>query len=547
MRHVASRLVTAALVLSLSSAAALLAQQGTAPSDRPRLLVLIVADSLRADYFPMYGRHWTRGLRRIFDSGATFQDARHPFGDTKTCAGHASISTGTVPATHGMIDNTWYERAQGRFVTCTEDPAAQSVGFGGARGVERHSGTSLLAPTLGDELRRQSRTAPFVVSLSYKPRSAVGLAGAGGPNTLVVWQEDNGTWATSTRITTARWPDVDAFVRSHPIARARGQLWNRLLPATAYEYEDVAPGEPAPAAFPHLLDVPPKLGGAGVPFPTVWGASPLSDEFLNDLAITLVERLRLGRRSGTDLLAISYSALDMVTHAYGPRSHEAQDMLLRLDVLIERLLDVLDRRVGRDAYVLALSADHGMAPLPEQAPAGAAGRVSAAAVAGAVNEALGTALGRRAYVDAVGSTYLYFRPDVLDRVAGDAQARAVVEKAVLGVRGVERIYWAADLTATAPTPDSMLAALRRSYRIGRSGDVAFVPYPNWVVVSSGTTHGTPHDYDARVPIVFFGKGIKPGQYDSATTIDIAPTLAALAGITMPRAEGRVLQEILERD
>jgi hypothetical protein len=129
------------------------------------------------------------------------------------------------------------------------------------------------------------------------------------------------------------------------------------------------------------------------------------------------------------------------------------------------------------------------------------------------------------------------RPALLDRVAA----------AVRALPGIEHVYWSHDLASTAPTSDPMLIGLRRSYVRGRSGDLAFLPRPNWVVASAGTTHGTMHAYDTDVPMIFYGQAIRPGRYDAgATPLDIAPTLGALAGVTLPRAEGRVLESILVR-
>src|SRR6185369_5154717 len=130
--------------------------------------------------------------------------------------------------------------------------------------------------------------------------------------------------------------------------------WARQLPGASYRNEDDGQGEPAPSTFPHVL-VPP----AGGSFTAVWDMSPWSDAYLGDMAASLVERLKLGAE-GPDLLAIGFSALDFVGHAYGPRSHEVQDLLVRLDGVIGRLMDVLDQSVGRDRYVLALTSDHGV-------------------------------------------------------------------------------------------------------------------------------------------------------------------------------------------
>ncbi len=536
-----------ALLLPLGHGAELDAQRNAStatPAAPPRLVVLIVVDQLRADYLNWYGEQWSHGLRRLL-AGAVFPRASLPYAVSRTCAGHGTISTGTYPSVHGLIDNEWYDAATRAFVSCTFDASADAIAFGGARGAEHHSARSLGAPTIGDELLRQA-PASRVVSIGLKARSAISLGGHGGPNATIVWEEDSGTWATSSAFASAPWRDVDAFVRSHPPSRDRGTVWDRQLPLAAYHYDDRGRGEPAGASvFPHPLEAP-----FGTPFAAIWDASPLSDAYVGEMAGSLASSMKLGQRSGSDLLSIGFAALDYVGHAYGPRSHEVQDILARLDVTIGRLLATLDQTVGADRYVVALTSDHGVALLPEQAAAVTGtpgGRINPNTIGLAADIALGSEFGRRAYAAAVSSTYIYFLPGVLERIRASPAAAASVEAAVRGVAGVERVYWSQDLAAKTPTDDAVLTALRRSYVPGRSGDLAFLPRANWVVASSGTAHGSAQPYDLEVPVVFAGAGIKAGRYTTpASPADVAPTLASLIHIEMPRADGHALREVLAR-
>jgi predicted AlkP superfamily pyrophosphatase or phosphodiesterase len=548
------RPIAAALAVCVS-VAVLSAQRATPPAPSrpptipqqptpPRLLVLLVVDQFRADYAELYGSQWTQGLKRIFAEGASFPLAAMPFGVTKTCAGHSSISSGTVPGVHGMIDNEWYDTGTHEYVACTSDPSAISLPFGGERGSEHHSPRWLQTSTLADELRRQAKQPPTIVALALKARSAVSLAGHGGANTIVAWEEDSGTWATSSAFTRTPWPQVEAYVRGHPARASRGAVWNRLLPLASYLFDDRAPGEINSSVFPRRIDAP--LGGS---FSAVWDASPWSDAYLGDLAVTLTRSLGLGKEGRTDMLAMSFTALDYVGHNFGPRSHEVQDTLARLDGTIGQLLTALDTQVGRDHYVLALTSDHGVAPLPEQGAATGVpgGRVSVASLGRAVELALSAELGRGSYVEAIASPYIYFHPQVVDRIRSSPKAMATVGKIVQAVPGIDRLYWAAELAATSPTADPILTSLRRSYFAGRSGDVVFVTKPYWVVADIGTNHGSPRDYDTRVPLVLFGASIKPGRYAvAATPVDIVPTLASLSGVAMPRTDGRVLSEAIAK-
>jgi predicted AlkP superfamily pyrophosphatase or phosphodiesterase len=545
------RVAGAVGVIAALALAAFPRAQGPAPGGRasaapaaPRLLVLIVVDQFRADYVELYGGQWSQGLRRLLADGATFPRAAVPYAITYTCPGQASIGTGTWPSTHGLIDNSWYDTTSRAFVSCTSDPGARSVAFGGARGSEHHSATWLRAPTLGDVLL-QTHAASRAVSVALKARSAIGLGGHGGPGAIVVWEEDSGAWASSTAFTTTPWPEVDAYVRAHPERLDRGQLWTRQLPAGSYLYGDRAPGEPPDGVFPHALG-----SGIGASFSAAWDASPRSDAYVADMAGTLVTTLKLGQRTDTDLLAIGFSALDYIGHAYGPRSHEVQDDLIRLDAAIGTLLGQLDRVVGRDRYVVALTSDHGVAPLPEQAQevTGApGGRVNLNTIGLAVDIALESEFGRRPTIATVSGAYVYFLPGVLERIRASPTAMRAVEASVRAVPGVDRVYWAQDLAARTPTDDPVLASLRRSYVPGRSGDLAFLPRANWVIASTGTNHGSAQPYDSHVPVVFYGAGISPGTYTGdASPVDVAPTLAALAGVRLPKPDGRVLTEALKR-
>ncbi|MGE5837814.1 MAG: alkaline phosphatase family protein [Acidobacteriota bacterium] len=522
---------------------------GTQPRfDPPRLVVILVVDQFRADYVETYGHQWKQGLRRLFDRGAVFRRAAYPYAGSVTCPGHFTIGTGLFPYAHGMISNNWYDRATRRTMLCTSDPQAPAVTFGGGRGVEHHSGVSLMVPTFADELRRQAARQPKIVSLSLKPRGAIGLVGKGGPGTMVVWEEDNGTWSTSDRFTKAPWPEVDRFVAAHPIAASYGQVWTRLLPESSYLYTDDAPGENSPVpwtrVFPHPLKSP-----SGQPdnlFISAWERSPWSDEYLGDLAIELVEKLALGSQNGTDMLAISFSTLDGVGHEYGPRSHEVQDVLARLDVTIGRVLAAIERAAGTN-YVLALSSDHGVAMLPEQVEHAKAGRLTTNAIRQAAESAIAKELGAGSHVATLVESHLSLTPGTFDRLRARSGAVDRVKRAIAAVDGVGLVYSADELTSPAATDDPMLRAWRLSYYPGRSGDFVVSPLPNFLARATGTTHGTPYDYDVRVPVVLFGSRFKPGQYDQMTTpADIAPTLASLTRVTLTRTNGRILSEAIAR-
>ena len=543
--------LTAALAVTAWAAAPArpAAQTGAAP---PHLMVLVVIDQFRADYVDWYGAQWTKGLRRLFDTGAVFANNAYPYAATLTCAGHATIGTGAFPAVHGMSGNDFYDRALRRTVPCAADADAVSVPFAGATGRERHGPRSLLAPTFAEELRRQAAAPPRIVVLGQKPRTAITLAGQGGAGTIVLWLEDDGTWASSTAYTKAPWADADDYIRAHPLKDAYGQVWNRALPLDAYRFEDDAVGEATPApwgrTFPH-----PLISRSGQPdreFVTAWVRSPWDDAFLTDLAIHLLRTQRMGLGPGTDFLAVSFPSTDHIGHEFGPRSHEVQDALARADANVGRLLDAIEAQVGGD-YVIGVTSDHGVSLIPEQVVAGGGdgGRLSTAALRSAVNAAVERALGLPGpHVASIYEEQVALTPGTYELLRLKPGGLQAVVAAMRGVNGVASAYAADDLLGERPAGDPSIRAWQLSYVAGRSGDFALTPKPNWFVrPTSGTTHGSLNPYDQRVPLVLAGSGIRPGRYTSASSsADLVVSFAALAGIQMPRAQGRPLTEAIVR-
>jgi predicted AlkP superfamily pyrophosphatase or phosphodiesterase len=518
-----------------------------AQSAAPRLLVVVMVDQMRADYLALFDRHWKAGFRTLLREGAVFENAAYPYANTVTCAGHATVSTGTFPRTHGIVGNAWWSREDARLVDCSIDtnPASAHISYG--RPAKSGNGPHLLlVPTLGDELRRQ-RTGSHVVSLSLKPDAATMLAGHGGD--VVTWLDSPaGAFVTSRAYGSAPAPALVEFFNTNPLRRELSGTWTLLENADTYVNADAITGERPPVGrdgvFPHEIG---GLLGPNARSLGFWQQSPRSDEYLARMAAAIVDAVALGRDDVPDFLGIGFSALDLVGHSFGPGSREVEDVLVHLDRTLGTLIEVLDKRVGRDRYVLALTADHGVAPVPAP-PRG--GRVSPAEIEQRINELLEARgiVSPARYPVAVRGPYVYFASGVLERLRADPTLQHAVGQTISEVAGVSRVLTADQLSAT--SADDMVRAAALSYMAGRSGDLVIIPQPGWLLLSpnvaTATTHGTPYDYDRRVPLILFGSGIKAGRFtQSATPADIAPTLAGRAGIKLPSAEGRVLREALK--
>jgi arylsulfatase A-like enzyme len=224
-----------------------------------------------------------------------------------------------------------------------------------------------------------------------------------------------------------------------------------------------------------------------------------------------------------------------------------QDIYAHLDRTLGTLFEKLDALVGRDKYVVALTADHGVTPIAEQLEAEKqdGGRIDAAAVARDVQREAEAALGPGDYVARLTGGNLYFQPGVYERLAAEPGALAQVAGAIAAVPGVQRVFRSQELRDAAAATDPLTRAAALSYYPGRSGDLVIATKPGWVFSTTGATHGSSSADDQQVPILFMGDGIKPGRYTTpATPADVAPTLAALCGVEMPRAEGHPLREAL---
>jgi len=510
---------------------------------QPRLLVVLVVDQMRADYLQRFDRHWRSGFRTLLDKGSVFDNARYPYLGTVTCAGHSTIGTGALPHTHGMISNGWWLRDEHRVEGCTADAASPDISYGRPARLG-NSAVNLLVPTLADELRMQKPGAR-VVTMSLKARSAIGLAGHGGD--AVVWFDDlSGSWATSRAYASAPVPAVKEFLDKNPIEKDLGREWTLTAPPASYMSRDAGVGErPLPGwngLFPHVIK---GRGGVDAQFFDQWQATPFADAYLVRLATSLVDDLSMGQRSTTDFLGISFSTLDEVGHSFGPDSREIEDVLRQLDATIGALIERLDARIGRANYVLALSADHGVAP---NAVAPRGGRIAPEDVRERIEETLAAELGPLAkgtYVDAVSFTDVYFMPGVFDRLRSSAKAMSAVEHAVKEIPGVAAVLRADQLSATSGDAATRSAAL--SYMSGRSGDLIVVPQEYWYFsgrnATFATTHGTHHEYDIHVPLILFGGGIRAAHVATTVTpADIAPTLGRLAGVQLSKAEGHALSE-----
>jgi predicted AlkP superfamily pyrophosphatase or phosphodiesterase len=515
-----------------------------------------VVDQMRADYVDKFRGQWSGGLKRLVDEGAWFRAAAYPYAATETCVGHTTISTGAFPQSHGMVANAWWDRETQKMVTCTSDASTRNIGYAGISAKDGDSAVRMLLPSFAEELKYQTGGASRIVTLSLKARAAITLAGHKGDS--VTWVDgSSGAWATSSVY--GAMPFVEEYAKKHSIREDFGKTWALSLPASSYWYDEKALGaaqiEGWTPGFPHPLRGKAGSSAPDETFYQQWATSPFADTALTRLAETEIDALGLGKSGGTDFLGVSYSSVDYVGHTFGPRSWEIQDVLVRLDKDLGELLKHLDEKVGRGKYVVALSADHGVAPIPvDMEKTGVeAGILSLPEVKEKIEKALEGFNYPKPAVARIAGNDIYFSPGVAEKLKQDSAAMRAVTDAALAMPGVAAVYSAEDVSAGNLNLLEPRKAFSYSYFPGRSGDLFVLQRPYWLTDSSaegskrysGTGHGTPYYYDQHVPVLLMGYGIRSGEYfERVTPADIAPTLSALCGITLATRDGRVLGEAL---
>jgi len=530
------------------------AEKAAAQPAKPRLVVVIVVDQMRADYVDKFRGQWTAGLKRLVDEGAWFRTAAYPYASTETCVGHATVSTGAFPRNHGMVANAWWDRDAQKMVTCTSDPNVKNTAYGGGTANGGDSAARMLLPSFAEELKFQNSGGTRVVTFSLKARAAITMAGHQAD--AATWFETStGAWVTSSSY--SNMPFIEQYVTHHPVTADYGKTWSLSLPKSRYWYDENAVGAATVNGWGTTFPFPLRgKEGGSTPDETFfeqWTTSPFADSYLTQLAEAAVDSLGLGRSRATDYLGISYSSTDYVGHTFGPRSWEIQDMLIRLDKDLGELFAHLDQKVGRGNYVVALTADHGVAPVPaDMEKSGFDAHVlSIPDLQARLEKALEPLnLGKTAIARIAGNE-LYFSPGIYGQLRHDPAAMKALLDTALSTPGVAEVFRAEELGSGLATVSQTKTAAQLGYFAARSGDLYILQQPYWLTgganaKQTGTGHGTPYYYDQRVPLLLMGFGIHPGEYfESATPADIAPTLGALTGVTLAVHDGRVLGEAFQ--
>lgn len=519
---------------------------------KPKLVVGIVIDQLRHDYFERYADNFGEdGFKRLISEGFYNHNTHYNYIPTFTGPGHASVYTGTTPATHGIIANNWYDKNIRTSVYCAEDTSVYTIGSTSEAGLM--SPHRMLSSTITDELGLATNFKSKVVGISIKDRGSILPAGH-NPTGSFWYDKSNGHFVSSSYYGKKELPTwLQEFNNRNLADDYLNQTWELSMPLEEYTestaddmpYEMTVRGKEKPI-FPYdLKTLRAENGNFGLLPNTAFG-----NTILADLAIATMNGEEMGQDDITDFLALSFSSTDYVGHGFGPRSVEVQDMYIKLDQEIARLFQHLDEKVGKGNYLIFVTSDHGCAEVPEylQANKIPADHYDGKAYFNNMSNALNQKFGEGDWIEDFSNEQFFLNHDLIaeKNVELDAIRKFMVNEA-LKLEGVSEAYSATDMQSTQFT-EHKAAALQMGYNFKRSGDVLLILKPGWFYQTrSATTHGTGYAYDTHVPLIWYGSGIKSGtSYKRQNIDDIAVTLAHILGTSLPNgATGEPIREILE--
>lgn len=498
---------------------------------RPKLVVVIVIDQFRGDYLERYRDQFgDGGFRAFLDRGAYFTDCNYDYANTRTAPGHATLFTGSYTSGHGIVSNEWWDPQKRKRVTSVEDDATKLVGVSSGKTGPGASPHNLMSDTLGDELKLATGGKARVFAVSLKDRAAILSAGFSGD--AAYWIDPkSGGWITSTYYR----PDLPQWVLNFNSSHRADKFLNREWKSS----DGTVLGSTAP-----------RNGKDGAPagFYEVVGSTPFANDYQLEFAKELVLYEKLGAGSATDLLVISLSANDILGHQVGPDSPQMRSMAFELDRSLAEFFGFLAHQIGMANVWMALSADHGVAPLPEFAKTLRlpAANLDAEGLRDQINSLLAKKYAKKAaYVLDLDYPLAWLSVEAFaGHKESDAEAEVGEAMKQVGLAG----YFTKSQLARGETPATEIGRrYAHSYSPEGGWYVMGVPTPFNVGTTKGTDHATPFSYDTHVPLAFYGLAFQPGIYRThAEPVDLAVTLASLLGINAPaQATGRVLTEALQ--
>ncbi|GAA4777063.1 MULTISPECIES: alkaline phosphatase PafA [Flavobacterium] len=524
-------------------------QPSTQPAPKPKLVVGIVVDQMKMEYLYRFSDDFTEGgFKRLMNNGFTFHNMHYNYMPTYTAPGHASVYTGTTPASHGIVGNEWFHRTLGKEVYCTDDASVQTLGNGTEKEGQM-SPKNLQATTITDELRLATNFKGKVIGISIKDRGAI--LPAGHFANFAFWYSKTGSFISSTFYGKELPSWVTAFNAEKNYERYINQGWGLLKPKEVYN-ESLPDDNPyegklykKAAFFPYNMKEMMDANDAGV-----LRSSPYGNNLLADFAIRAIDKEGLGTDNITDFLTVSFSSTDYVGHTFGPRSIELQDTYLRLDQTIGSFLQYLDVKVGKGNYLVFLTADHAGAENVNHLKDNKydVENISEKNLEMAMAEFSKTYFGDDLLLNYSNYNVFFDKEKLKAKGLELVKVKQAFKEFLMTQKHVRRVYTEEEILASSGA-DYYLNFMLKGYDPTQNGDLIILDKPGYIeYYGTGTSHGTPYSYDTHVPCIFFGWDIKKGEsHDKKEITQIAPTLAQKLKITFPNAtEAKVMTEIFNK-
>jgi predicted AlkP superfamily pyrophosphatase or phosphodiesterase len=468
------------------------------PPSHAKLVVFLIADEFPYSYLARFqDKFCATGLRMLIEGGANFTHCRYLNASNQTASGQAVIATGAYPWATGIVADNWYDRKRMKLVSATASGENTTISPGSGLASARQ----LVGTTIGDEMKLAFNGHSKIFTIALNDRAALLLAGKFANN--------------------AFWWDSKAgrFTSSSPFGTE--------IASSSTNFADMQSGNTD-------------------------GNSPRANQMVADFAKLLIVQEGLGQHIDPDFIGVNFSATESIGNHFGPNSFECEDMVLKLDEAIGSLLQFLDQKVGLSNCLIVFTADHGVAPIPEvlREKGADAGRIDPRSFRSQLNSALQSRLGSsNDWIEEFEPPNLYLNLNTIDRQERrQPDIEALAAKLAHSISGCGEVYSAFQLFLNQVPNGPLTEAVRKSYFWGRSGELFITPKPGYIFTTeaTGTTSGSPYSYDAQVPLVLYGAGIKSGTVGkSSSPADIAPTVASLLGINAPPiSEGDVLSEAI---
>ncbi len=464
--------------------------------ERPKLVVGIVVDQMKMEYLYRFQNEFSEnGFKRLMNNGYTFHNMHYNYMPTSTSPGHASIYTGTTPAVHGIMGNDWFNRTLQKKMYCTDDKGVSLLGDGKKEEGEM-SPKNLLSSTITDELKLATNFKGKVIGVSLKDRGSILPAGHFAD--WAFWYSDTGSFISST-FYGAKLPDwVTQFNDEKHYLPYLNKGWNLLKPINTYDeslpdenpYESELFG--AKPIFPYDLNKMFEKNGADI-----FRSIPFGNDFLEEFAEKAIEKEALGKDDVTDFLALSFSATDFIGHDFGTRSMELQDTYLRLDLNIADFLTYLDKTIGKENYLVFLTADHAAAETPKFLKKNKynVDNIETKAIRSALKDFSITTFGENLVLDYT-KFNLHFNKEIIKTKAFDLKVvKQAFKDFLMTQEQVRRVYTEEEILANTGA-DYFLNCIAKGYDVTQNGDLVVLDKPGYIEgKAAGTEHAAPYTYD----------------------------------------------------